>query len=148
MSRPIEYNFEVMKPKIEEYLASCVDTVEEFHKTRGEKSDSFDRILRVKIPTIEGLCLVLDIAKDTCYAWEKLYPEFSYDIDRLRKLQASRLVEGGLSGSYNPTIAKVLLTKHGYREGIDNTTNDKDLPTPLLHAIRNNPSNAETNQTE
>lgn len=137
MARPIEYNFEIIKPKIEEYLASCVDTVEEFHKTRGEKSDSFDRILRVRIPTVEGLCLVLDIHKDTYYDWEKKYPEFSDYTDRLRKLQASRLVEGGLSGNYNPTIAKVLLTKHGYREGIDQTTNDKDMPTPIIPIVRN-----------
>ena len=41
----------------------------------------------------------------------------------------------GLQGSYNPTIAKVLLTKHGYREGTDITTNDKDLPMPLLSAL-------------
>ena len=34
-----------------------------------------------------------------------------------------------------PTIAKVLLTKHGYREGIDQTTNDKDLPTPILGGV-------------
>ena len=45
--------------------------------------------------------------------------------------QADRLLNNGLSGNYNPTIAKVMLTKHGYREGIDNTTNDKDLPAPI-----------------
>ncbi len=33
-------------------------------------------------------------------------------------------MNNGLSGDYNPTIAKVLLTKHGYREGIEATGKD------------------------
>jgi hypothetical protein len=45
----------------------------------------------------------------------------------LRAKQADRLLNNGLAGTYNSTIAKVLLTKHGYREGIDATTNDKDI---------------------
>ena len=29
------------------------------------------------------------------------------------------LINKGLSGDHNPTIAKVLLTEHGYREGTE-----------------------------
>ena len=58
--------------------------------------------------------------------------EFSAIIEQLQAEQEDRLINNGLSGNYNPTIAKVLLTKHGYREGVDQTTNDKDLPTPVL----------------
>jgi hypothetical protein len=133
--RPVEYTEEILT-KANEYLSNCTDEVIEYHKTRGEKSDSYERLVNVKIPTIEGLAVHLHIARDTVYDWEKKYPKFSYILEDLRSEQANRLLNNGLSGTYNSTIAKVLLTKHGYREGIDQTTNDKDLPTPIVHVSR------------
>lgn len=124
--RPTEYNQSILE-KSKEYLKICVDEIEEYHKTRGEKSDGYERLVRVKIPTIEGLAVYLGITRPTVYDWIKIHPEFSYIIDELQAIQADRLLNNGLSGDYNPTIAKVLLTKHGYREGIDQTTNDKDI---------------------
>lgn len=136
VGRPTEYDFPKLHKIVEEYISECIDEETEFHKTRGEKSDSYDRIIKVKIPTIEGLSLKLDISKDTLYAWKEKYPEFSYDIERVSKLQAERLIENGLNGNYNPTIAKVLLTKHGYREGIEQTGKDgKDLPLTIFGEI-------------
>lgn len=138
VGRPLEYNVSIVK-KAKEYLKSCVDEIEEYHKTRGQTSDGYERIVRVKIPTIEGLAVYLGITRPTVYDWKEKYEEFSYIIDELQAVQADRLLNNGLSGDYNPTIAKVLLTKHGYREGIDQTTNDKDLPTPILgNAISGN----------
>jgi hypothetical protein len=144
MARPVEYTPEHVT-KTKEYLALCQDEVMEYHKTRGEKSDSFERIINVKIPTIEGLAAHLEIAKSTLYLWKEKYQEFSDVIEQLLSIQASRLVDNGLSGNYNPTIAKVLLTKHGYREGTDMTSNDKQLAINItsetaerygLHATR------------
>jgi hypothetical protein len=127
MARPIEYNPEIIT-RSEEYIASCEDQEDEYHATRGDKSDSYQRIIRVKVPTIEGLAVHLDVSRDTLYEWEKLYCEFSDIMEKLRAKQADRLINNGLSGDYNPTIAKVLLTKYGYREGIEQTGKDgKDL---------------------
>jgi hypothetical protein len=134
IGRPIEYSEEIGRKSIK-YLEMCNDQHTEFHRTRSDGSNSFERIVNVKIPTIEGLALSIDISRDTVYDWKSKYPEFSYIIDKLMAIQADRLLNNGLSGTYNPTIAKVLLTKHGYREGVDNTTNGKDLPTPLLTAL-------------
>lgn len=117
--RPLEYNFDELKPKIEQYLESCVDVY-------NEDTKRYD----VKLPTIEGLSLALDIAKVTVFDWEDKYPEFSYFIDKLRAKQAEKLLNKGLSGDYNPTISKVLLTKHGYREGIENTGKDGERLIP------------------
>lgn len=128
VGRPIEYNYIELKPFIEEYFIESCDIDE-------DKENNIKK--KVNIPSIEGLCLKLNIAKDTLYRWEKEYEEFSYDIDRVRKEQAKRLLNKGLSGEYNPTIAKVLLTKHGYREGVDTTTNDKDIPQPIINVSRN-----------
>lgn len=125
--RPTIYGEEILI-KTQEYIDSCEDEVMEFHKTRGEKSDGFERILKVKIPTIEGLALFLSINKDTVYDWRGKYEEFSDLIDKLLRKQANALISKGLSGEYNPTIAKVLLTKHGYREGTEHSgVEGKDL---------------------
>jgi len=145
--RPTDYTEKIVT-RAQKYLDSCVDSIEEYHKTRGEKSDSYERIVRVKIPTIEGLASYLKISKDTVYAWEKIHKEFSYVIDDLRSIQADRLINNGMSGDYNPTIAKVLLTKHGYREGIDQTTNDKDLPTPILNGLSSDNSTEKDSSTQ
>lgn len=127
VGRPTLYNNDILI-KTQEYIDSCEDEVTEFHKTRGDKSDSFDRIIKVKLPTIEGLALHLNLNKDTMYDWREKHQEFSDLIDILLKKQADMLISKGLSGDYNPTIAKVLLTKHGYREGTELTGKDgKDL---------------------
>lgn len=116
--RPLEYTPDIPN-KVLEYLDMCQDEEDEFHQTRGEKSDGYQRLVRVKLPTIEGLAVYLNIHKKTVYDWEDKFPEFSHVIDILRQKQANSLINNGLSGNYNATIAKVLLTKHGYREAVD-----------------------------
>lgn len=127
MARPTILTAE-LKEKAKLYILECEDKEVDYHKTRGEKSDGFERIIKVKLPTIEGLALYLGINRDTLYDWETKDSEFSDILNTLRAKQADMLINNGLSGNYNPTIAKVLLTKHGYREGIEQTGKDgKDL---------------------
>jgi len=153
MARPVEYKEDILV-RAREYISLCVDEIEEYHKTRGDKSDSYDRLVRVRIPTIEGIAVHLGISRSTVYDWKDAlsedgslkYAEFSYIIDELQAIQADRLLNNGLSGDYNPTIAKVLLTKHGYREGVDQTTNDKELPQPIINVIFKDNSNEEDSE--
>lgn len=128
MARPLEYTPEVID-KVNEYLEECVDEDKQSIKYESEKSTGFENKLIVKIPTIEGLAVYLNVHKSTIYDWESRFTEFSDVIAKLRSIQADRLINNGLSGDYNPTIAKVLLTKHGYREGVENTGKDG---TPLV----------------
>ena len=114
--RPTKYGEEILI-KTQEYINKCNDEIEEFHKTRGEKSDSYDRLVRVKLPSHVGLALHLDVSKDTLYEWGKEYPEFSYSLTKIKQLQEERLSLGGLSGDYNPVISKLILAvNHGYTE--------------------------------
>lgn len=113
--RPVEYR-ETIIERVKEYLALCEDTEEQVITGQSEKFTTFKNKLRVKLPSIEGLALFLEIHKDTIYDWEAKYPRFSDVINVLRVKQAERLLNNGLSGDYNPIIAKVLLTKHGYSD--------------------------------
>lgn len=138
--RPIEYNQSYIA-KAKEYLDSCIDEEVKVVKQSSDKYEMYDNKLKVKLPTKGGLAVYLGVARETLYDWASKYDEFSDVMEQLGAIQEERLINNGISGDYNPTIAKVLLTKHGYREGIDQTTNDKDLPTPILgNALPNNNS--------
>lgn len=126
--RPTSYTPE-MVDKVTEYLESCKDTSEVLGDNRPIV------VNHVNLPSIEGLALFLNINKDTIYEWEKIHEDFSDVITRVRNSQAQRLINCGLSGTYNQNITKVLLTKHGYIDRQDVTTNNKDLPSPILSGI-------------
>lgn len=113
--RPTVYS-EKITSKSREYLSVCVDEIEEYHKTRGEKHNSYERLVKVNLPTIEGLASHLGVARSTLYAWRDKYIEFSDILEALLAQQAVSLINNGLSGNYNSTIAKLLLMKHGYKE--------------------------------
>lgn len=106
---------------------------------------------QVLLPTIEGLALVLKISRDTVYDWEKvpeetelnvedrlLHQRFSDIVKTLRAAQAEKLIQNSLTGRYNPTIAKLILSgKHNYVEKseVDNNhtgevTFTNDVPRP------------------
>ena len=102
----------------------------------------------MKLPTIEGWSLYLDVHKDTIFEWNKKYPAFSDSLNKLKAEQAQRVLENGLAGTYNPVIAKLILSNnHGYRDKQDVTTNGKELPTPILGNVHLNNSNKENNET-
>ena len=115
VGRPTKYNDNILE-KAEQYLLECVDTTEQVVTGESEKFTSYKEKIKVNLPTIEGLAVYLNIHRDTLYQWEKEHPDFSDIIERLRGSQIKSLVNNGLSGDYNPTIAKVLLSKHGYSE--------------------------------
>ena len=136
--RPIEYSPEHLQ-KAREYITKCVDFIPE-NKELGFKAT-------VKIPSKGGMALYLGVSRDTLYDWASKYEDFSDIMEEMGAKQEEALVNNGLSGNYNPTITKVILTKHGYREGVDTTTNDKDIPTPIINVPRNN-SNEENTKSE
>lgn len=122
--RPSKYD-PIFIEEVSKYLEERQDEIAEYHKTRGEKSDSFDRLVRVKLPTIEGFALFIGVNKTTLYEWEKEHPEFSNALDHIRTKQQERLIDGGLSGDYNPMIAKLVLSaNHNMREKTELTGQD------------------------
>ena len=72
-----------------------------------------------RVPKIASLAVWLGVNKTTLYEWEAAEPEFSNVLGELRAIQERLLVDNGLGGDYNPTIAKLLLHKHGYHDKVD-----------------------------
>lgn len=147
--RPTEYSQEILS-KAREYIEDCEDSTEqELTGMSAKGTELYKNKISVNIPTIEGLAYALKVNRDTIYEWCKVNPEFSDIIDDLRAKQAKELINKGLSGDYNSTIAKVLLTKHGYREGIENTgeggTAIKIDITKMLDKIYGKPGDMHTN---
>jgi hypothetical protein len=125
--RPTTYS-EEMCIKAKEYLASCEDV--EIERETGQKTEYK---LNVKLPTVQGLAVYLGVSRDTIYEWSTKYPEFSDTIEQINAKQADKLINEGLAGNYNSTIAKLMLSSnHGMRERTDQTTNDKELPNTVL----------------
>ena len=139
VGRPTKYTPDFIN-KVDEYLSLCVDKELDFHKTRGDKSDSYERILKVNLPKIEGFSVYVDIAVPTLLEWAKLYPDFSKALEKIKKEQHNRLVDEALAGNYNPTIAKLMLSSnHGYKEKSD-VTSDGEAIAPVLVKFINEPA--------
>lgn len=119
MARPTSYSDEVLN-KTKDYVTSCQDVEVQIISGESAKFTAYKQKLTVKLPTIEGLAGFLGIHKDTIYEWEKIHSEFSDVINILRSNQARELINKGLSGDYNPIIAKLLLMKHGYTDKVEN----------------------------
>ena len=114
--RPTDYDPSFVK-KVDEYLKKNQDVWTEFHKTRGEKSDSFERIVTVNLPTREGFASYIGVSHDALSDWEIKYKEFGVALANLDAEQKKRLMNEGLAGNYNPIIAKLLLSaNHGLAE--------------------------------
>lgn len=116
VGRPTDYNEQTVA-KCYEYLEGRQDTSEDIVTGQSEKGfTTYKQKVTVKLPTIEGLAVYIGVHKDTVFEWDKIHPEFSDFLNILRGQQAERLIDNGLSGDYNPIIAKMLLSKHGYTE--------------------------------
>lgn len=96
-----------------------------------------------KVPSVEGLALYLRVSRRSIYYWaeageqENASPEsqaFLHIYEEMICERAERLQQGGLYNRFNPTITKLLLSKHGYveKQETDLTTKGKELPAPIL----------------
>lgn len=118
--RPTKYTTdEDMCAKVEAYLETCVDAEREIEK--GYK-------IIVRLPKRVGLANFLKVTEDTLNNWASEHPQFLGALEKVDQLQKERLMDNGLSGDYNPTIAKLILSaNHGMKERSDVTTNDKAI---------------------
>jgi hypothetical protein len=91
------------------------------------------------IPSVAGLACVLGLTRETLYAWarDETKPEFSDILRELMQKQERQLLRGGLVGNFNAPITKMILTKHGYSDKVeqDHTSSDGSMtpkPTEII----------------
>lgn len=104
----------------------------DYNKGILEKAEQYESSWQLlypddRLPTIEGLALHINIARSTIYEWisQEGKEEFSDIFDKIMEKQGKTLVNKGLDSTFNSTITKVMMTKHGYRDAIDSDVTSK-----------------------
>ena len=83
------------------------------------------------IPSMAGLSDAINVAISTVHLWAtKEGTEFSELAKQIHNRQGKVLCNGGLKGDYNASIAKLMLTKHGYSDKQELTGNDGEKLIP------------------
>lgn len=117
--RPTDYSPSVEK-KAKDYL--------ENHEQYGDV-----------IPSVAGLSLALKVSRSTVYEWIKDKDKliFSDIVESILAKQENKLVNNGLNNTFNPTITKLLLNKHGYhdKQETDHKSSDGSMTPPQVIEI-------------
>ena len=99
-----------------------------------------DYLIDELIPTMQGLSLYLGVSKRVLHDWRNENDEFMHIVDDLMDLQAKNLFRGGLTGDFNASITKLLLTKHGFSDRVEQDLKSSDgtmQPTQIvLNGVR------------
>lgn len=117
--RPTKLTPEVIE-KAKGYIAQCKDEI----MTTDREALSY---VIADLPSIVGLALYLEVDKETIYDWIKphetdnetmleIRQDFIRIFKRVQQEQELRLLNSGIGGLYNPKIASMILSKHGYSE--------------------------------
>ncbi len=123
IGRPTEYSEEYIA-KVDEYLAQQVDEEYKRTKTESSASSSYEHRIRVKLPTVEGFARFLGVSKKSLYNWKDTHPDFLHALEKIEIEQKERLICYGLSGDYNSTIAKLILSaNHGMNDKVPEISN-------------------------
>lgn len=137
--QPTKYS-EATQKKANQYIKNCGNEYWDYHKTRGDKSDTFERKIEIRLPTVEGLAIYLGVHRDTLYEWAKHHPTFSDTLGTISQLQKEMLLVGGLNGDYNPMIAKlVLAANHNMTDRTDVTSGDKPIQSNSISFVTMKP---------
>lgn len=109
VGRPTDYSKEILD-KVSDYILN--------HKEYGDE-----------VPSVAGLSTHLNIARSTIYDWasQEDKKEFSDILEKLLSTQEKALINSGLNGKFNSTITKLILTKHGYTDKADVTSDGKAI---------------------
>ncbi len=87
------------------------------------------------IPTIEGLAVFLNVSRNTVYNWKAENQEFLHILETSCQCRPRSLFSNGLTGDFNSTITKLILTKHGYSDRVEQDVTSSDgalAPTSII----------------
>lgn len=75
-----------------------------------------------EVPTVAGMACEIGVARSTLYKWGDENEVFSDILTRVMEIQERGLLNNGLNGSFNPAVTKMILTKHGYADAVQQKT--------------------------
>jgi len=87
------------------------------------------------VPSVAGLACYLEISRKSAYNYSEQSEEFLHIVEGILSLQENKLINGGLKGDFNASIAKLMLAKHGYSEKqeVDHKSSDSSMsPTKIV----------------
>jgi len=88
------------------------------------------------VPSVAGLACEIGVRRETCHVWANdKTKEFSNILGKIAETQERQLLRGGLGGVFNAPITKMMMTKHGYSDKVeqDVTSSDGSLaPTRII----------------
>jgi hypothetical protein len=90
------------------------------------------------IPSVAGLAVYLGKTRETMYAWGRDNKQFSDILAKLLTVQEKTLLAGGLGGTMNSTISKLVLSKHGYSDKAE--VEQKITATPAIEIVWKSPT--------
>jgi hypothetical protein len=80
-----------------------------------------------KVPSVAGLACEIGIHRETCHAWARdEEKDFSDILKALAQKQERELVNNGLDGTFTPAITKMMMTKHGYSDRVEQHVTSPD----------------------
>ena len=118
---PERYLPEYAALKLEEYLTFCEKGNE---PTLIPTESSYIVMQNARMPSLIGYARYLGFPRQTLEHWVTQHPDFARALDLLKDVQQEFLVNNGLSGRYNATLAKLMLgVNHGIfeRKEVDST---------------------------
>lgn len=86
------------------------------------------------IPSIVGMASYVGVSRSTINLWASSdrSEQFSDIFEQCSEKQEQSLLNGGLGGDFNPAITKMILTKHGYSDKVEqsHTSPDGSMSAP------------------
>ena len=91
-----------------------------------------------KVPTVAGLACEIGVHRDTCHEWaQDDSKQFSDILQAIAQKQERELVNNGLTGDFVAPITKMMLTKHGYSDKVeqDHTSSDGSMKPQVIEIV-------------
>jgi len=86
-----------------------------------------------KLPSIPGFALTVGVCQNTIRNWATKHSQFMAAYKELATAQHYVLLNKGVTGEYNSTITKLILSSnHGYKERLDKTSGDEPLKPKII----------------
>lgn len=81
------------------------------------------------VPSVAGLACYLGKSREAMYEYARNNKDFSDTLESIKTMQENKLINKGLTGEFNATITKLMLSNHGYSEKqeIDHQSSDGSM---------------------